>query len=146
MKVETIINKETKKAYLTKEGQELQDFILEVGDIILPQSMKPKYIPAGDGAKYPEYRLMAKVKSLGKEVVTTNTGSDLIYLRISQTMANQLNGLIEKAGVNIKEKLFEVVEDVRKSDGEKYKKLKIINPQTENKDFSDFEEDGTLKN
>lgn len=144
MKVEVVINKKTKKPYVTEKGEEYQDFILEVGDIILPQMDRPKYIKADDNRLYPEHRLALKCKSLGREVIKNNAGEDILYCKISQTMYNQLIGLIEKANLNIKSTLFEVVEDKRKSDGKPYKKLKIINPKTPSFDFENFSEDGAL--
>jgi len=59
-------------------------------------------------------------------------------------MYNQLIGLIEKANLKIKETLFEVIEDKRKSDGEPYKKLKIMNPKTPNYEFDNFSEEGAF--
>jgi len=44
MKVETIINEKDNKPYITKDGIELQKFILEVGDVILPQMERPKFL------------------------------------------------------------------------------------------------------
>lgn len=144
MKVDTIINKKDNKPYTTEDGIECQSFMLEVGDVILPQMDRPKFIKAHGAIIYDEHKLLVKCKSKGKDVVLNNQGEDDLYIRISRTMFNQLNGLIEKANMNIKSTLFEIVEDKRKSDGKMYKKLKIMNPKTPSYDFKNFSDDGSF--
>ena len=99
---ETMINKETKKPYVSEDGKELKVNKLEVGDEFIPKYSSPKKDESGE---YPNYSLVAKVRNEETKEKVKIDGEDEIYVQLTPT---QYEYLVKKAeeGVEINQTVF----------------------------------------
>jgi len=112
MKSVKLINEKTKEIYTSKEGVELVENTLEVGDIFIPKNnsiiSKKKEITTKEGKKKTivEYTLVATIKDKEGNIMKINDSED-IFVKLTPTQAKSLLKKLNE-DVLINQKVFEV--------------------------------------
>ena len=110
MEVKTIVNKQTNEPYKTKDGYELQEFKLEVGDVFIPQMngfVENK--TETEEETIVTHKILARVKNSKDEIVVNNRGEKEVWITLSPNQHKTLNNFIKGIRKN-KDKQEEKVE------------------------------------